>query len=48
MSNVRPDTDPLYPNLRERPYTKTPTPTPTPLKVETVDEDDDDEEGNSP
>ena len=25
-SNVRPATDPLYPNFRERPYTKTPTP----------------------
>ena len=47
-SNVRLATNPLYPNLRERPYTKTPTPTPTPFKVETVDEDEDDEEGNSP
>ena len=45
-SNVRPATDPLYPNLRERPYSNTPTP--TPFKVETVDEDDEDEDGNSP
>ena len=29
-SNVQPATDPLYLNLRERPYTKMPTPTPTP------------------
>ena len=47
-SNVRPATDPLYPNLRERPYSNTPTPTPTPFKVETVDEDDEDDDGNSP
>ena len=48
-SNVRPATDPLYPNLQERPYTNAPTPTPSPFKVETVDEDDEDDEfGNSP
>ena len=48
---MQPATDPLYPNLRERPYTNVPTPTPTlsPFKVETVHEDDDDEDfGNSP